>query len=104
MEDGVTLVVDGGEQVIRAIPLTVVVLDVVVAAQVPGVAHEQLEDVQDSPVKESVTLCEDPTIVDVVVQHYGECTGVVNSHCKVGWGMWVGEVVEELEGGEEVKR
>ena len=84
MEDGVALVADGGGQVVRAVPLAVVVLDVVVVIRVPGVAHEWLEHVRDGPVEESVSLCEDPAVMDVVVQHYGEGAGVVGGHREVG--------------------
>ena len=42
--------------------------------------------------RKAYPLCEDPAVVDVVVEHYGECTRVVGSHREVGWDVWVGEV------------
>lgn len=96
--EAVALVPDGGAQVVRAVALDVVVLDVVVEVRVPGVAHEGVQQVGEGEVEPGVGLVEDAAAVDVLVHHQRVGAGVGDLHDGVHDAVDPGEVVEEPQG------
>ena len=95
----VALVADGGAEVVGAVALDVMVLDVVVVVCVPGVAHERIEDVGEGAVEPGEARRQDAAHVDVLVHHERVGAHVVELHGEVEEGVRVGEAVEEVEGG-----
>lgn len=80
VEEVVALIADGRGEVLGAVALDVVVLDVVVIVGVPGVAHERVGDVGEQLVKPAEAFLQDPAHVDMLVHHEGVRAHVVGLH------------------------
>lgn len=94
----VTLVSDGGREVVRTIAFHVVMLDMVVKVRVPRVTHQRISDVWKELVEPGILFREDAVHVDVLVaeERIGAYIPSLHNHMKDC--MEPGEAVEEEEG------
>ena len=106
--DAVSLVSNGGREIIGAVAFDMMVLDVVIVVRVPSVTHHWIKDVREDTIDQAILLAEHTTHVDVLMLQKGICAHVITLHDAMKHGvppMEVGiQVDSRWDAGAEVKK